>query len=468
MGDPDMHAPYDDTAAEAWPDMALGTPAPTAAATVLCVDDEPNVVSALARVFHREHYHVLTATSAKGALEILGRQHVNVVLSDMRMPHMDGAAFLEEVSLRWPRIARILLTGYNDLQAAVAAINRGEIFRYLFKPWDDDEMRLTVRQALERQEVEEERRHRHDLARRRVARLAVSNDDLEERVADRTEELRRAEHSLRKAHTALEAAYVTTVRLFASLAETGVDPTRGYGRRVADDAQLAAVRMGFDPVSARNVLFAGLLHEIGRVGLPRPLRAKPEEWLTRDEAAQVHGHPVVAEAMLMGLPPLQGAAFLVRHHHECYDGTGYPDGLKGDDIPAGARVIAVASDFHALCAGLITGEAIPGNQAAAFLIEHRGTRYDPACVDAFLSVTGREPDTGRRVQEGAPEEVALRPDALRPGMVLAADLMTHQGVVLLTRHRALDQSLIDQLREFEREAGWHLEVLIASDAGGSP
>lgn len=463
-----MHAPYDDTTAKDWPDLALDPPAPTATATVLCVDDEPNVVSALARVFHREHYHVLTATSAVQGLEILARAQVNVVLSDMRMPGMDGATFLEEVSLRWPRVARILLTGYNDLRAAVAAINRGEIFRYLFKPWDDDEMRLTVRQALERQEVEDERLHRHDLARRRVATLAVSNDDLEDRVAERTEELRRAERSLRRAHTALEAAYVTTVRLFASLAETGVDPTRGHGRKVADDAQLTAVRLGFDPLSARNVLFAGLLHEIGRVALPRPLRAKPEEWLTAEETAQVHGHPVIAEAMLMGLPPLQGAALLVRHHHERLDGTGYPDGLKGDGIPAGARVLTVASDFHALCAGLITGEAIPGNQAAEFLVAHKGTRYDPAYVDAFLAVTGRDLATGARTADGGPGEVALHTDALKPGMVLAADLMTHQGVVLLTRHRALDQSLIDQLREFEREAGWSLEVLIATDAGGTP
>jgi len=461
-----MHAPYDDPAAEGWSDLALNPPPATA--TILCVDDEPNVVSALGRVFHRERYHVLTATSAKEALEILAREPANVVVSDMRMPGLDGAAFLEEVSQRWPRIARILLTGYNDLRSAVAAINRGEIFRYLFKPWDDDEMRLTVRQALERQEAEAERRHRHDLARRRVATLAVSNDDLEDRVAARTEELRDAERSLRRAHTALESAYVTTIRLFASLAETGIDPTRGHGRRVADDAQLVALKLGLNPMSARNVLFAGLLHEIGRVGLPRTLRAKPEEWLTEDEAAQVHGHPVVAEAMLMGLPPLQGAALLVRHHHERYDGSGYPDGLKGAEIPMGARIIAVVSDFHALCAGLITGEAIPGDQAATFLLAHRASRYDPACVEAFLAVTGRDKETGRRSPDGALEEVVLRPDALRPGMVLAADLMTHEGVVLLTRHRALDQSLVDQLREFEREAGWNLEVMIAPEAGETP
>jgi len=465
-----VHEPFDpstppDTArADDWGDVLLqASPDP---ATILCVDDEPNVVSALARVFHRERYRVLTAGSAREALEILERQPADVVVSDMRMPEMDGVAFLEEVSLRWPHVARILLTGYNDLSTAVAAINRGEIFRYLFKPWDDAEMRLTVRQALERQETEKERRHRHDLARRRVASLAVSNDDLEERVADRTEELRRAEASLRRTHTALEAAYVTTVRLFASLAETGVDPNRGHGRRVADDAQLMALKLGFDPMSARNVLFAGLLHEIGRVALPRPLRAKPDDWLTDEEAVLVRGHPLVSEAMLMGLPPLHDAAKLVRHHHERYDGAGYPDGLKGEEIPMGARIVAVASDFHALCAGTLTGEATPGDQAAAFVIEQKDFRYDPVCVDAFMSITGRDKETGRRLQDGTPQEVVLHPDGLRPGMVLAADLMTDQGVVLLTRHRALDQSLIDQLREFEREAGWSLQVLIAPDAGG--
>jgi DNA-binding NtrC family response regulator len=171
-----MHTSLDDAAPEGWTGAALQPAA--ARVTILCVDDEPNVVSALGRVFQRERYRVLTATSSGAALEILGREPADVVLSDMRMPGMDGAAFLEEVSLRWPRTARILLTGYNDLRSAVAAINRGEIFRYLFKPWDDDEMRLTVRQALERQETEDERRRRHEMAQRRAARLVVTNDTL--------------------------------------------------------------------------------------------------------------------------------------------------------------------------------------------------------------------------------------------------------------------------------------------------
>jgi response regulator RpfG family c-di-GMP phosphodiesterase len=458
-----MHTPLDDAAPEGWTGAAL-QPA-TTRVTILCVDDEPNVVSALGRVFQRERYRVLTATSSGAALEILGRETADVVLSDMRMPGMDGAAFLEEVSLRWPRTARILLTGYNDLRSAVAAINRGEIFRYLFKPWDDDEMRLTVRQALERQETEDERRRRHEMAQRRAARLVVTNDTLEDRVAERTEELRAAVRDRTAAYAALDAAYVTTIRLFASLAETGIDPNRGHGCRVADHAQRMALALGFELRGARAVLFAGLLHDIGQLALPRALRSKAEGRLTPEEAAQARRHCVIGEAMLMGLPPLREAARLIRHHHERFDGGGYPDGLKGEDIPLGARIIMLASDFDALCGGSIFGEPMPEADAAKFLAEHRGTRYDPRCVDAFFAVTGRDPAEGLPIPRPGPADRRLRPADLGPGMRLAADLVTDSGIVLLTRDHVLDQALIDQLRTFEREAGWMLDLPIGPGEG---
>lgn len=161
------------------------------AGVVLLVDDEPNILAALRRLFRRDGHRLLTATGGAEALQVLEREGVDVVISDMRMPGMDGAAFLEQVAARWPGTVRILLTGYADLGSAVAAVNRAGIHRYLSKPWDDEELRRTVREALERKRLEQERRRLERLTYRQNEQLQELNARLEEKVAERTRELGR-------------------------------------------------------------------------------------------------------------------------------------------------------------------------------------------------------------------------------------------------------------------------------------
>ena len=128
--------------------------APAAPATVLCVDDEPNILSSLRRLFRANGYRVLTAEGGALGLEVLEKEPVDLVISDMRMPEMDGARFLAKVRERWPDTLRILLTGYSDIQSIQDAINCGEIYRYITKPWEDSDMLLLVRHALERRQLE--------------------------------------------------------------------------------------------------------------------------------------------------------------------------------------------------------------------------------------------------------------------------------------------------------------------------
>ena len=128
-------------------DTALTVHTSAQPATLLCVDDEANILSALKRLFRPHGYRVLTALSGEQGLKLLGETGVDLVISDMRMPEMDGASFLEQVRQRWPDTMRILLTGYSDITSTIAAVNRGEIYRYIAKPWLDDDVLLAVRQA---------------------------------------------------------------------------------------------------------------------------------------------------------------------------------------------------------------------------------------------------------------------------------------------------------------------------------
>jgi response regulator RpfG family c-di-GMP phosphodiesterase len=158
-------------------------------ATLLLVDDEPGVLSSLRRLLRPWGYRILTAESAKGGLENLEREPVDLVISDMRMPEMDGAAFLEQVRLRWPLTTRILLTGYADVASTIGAINRGEIFRYVAKPWDDKGLTLIVGDALEARRLRHEELRRQAQMQSENAELRALNAALEENLGRRTAEL---------------------------------------------------------------------------------------------------------------------------------------------------------------------------------------------------------------------------------------------------------------------------------------
>ena len=163
-----------------------------APATLLFVDDEPGILSSLRRLFRPHGYNILIAEGGALGLAEMEKTHVDLVISDMRMPEMDGAAFLKAVRERWPDTVRILLTGYADVTSTVAAINEGEIYRYISKPWDDAEIVNTVRDALARQKLELENQRLTALTQTQNEALKGLNANLENKVAERTAELQQA------------------------------------------------------------------------------------------------------------------------------------------------------------------------------------------------------------------------------------------------------------------------------------
>ena len=190
-------------------------------ATVLFIDDEANILSSLKRLFRPHGYRILTADSGAAGLALLEQEQgaVDVVVSDMRMPGMSGAEVLEQVRLKWPEAVRILLTGYADVSSTIAAINRGEIYRYISKPWSDDEILLTLRDALERKLLKAEKQRLEALTLRQNEELKELNASLEEKVRQRTETLRQTMEQLSVAHEKLKKGFFTSVQVFANLME---------------------------------------------------------------------------------------------------------------------------------------------------------------------------------------------------------------------------------------------------------
>lgn len=421
-------------------DANQSAPAPSAHTwVVLCVDDEPNILSALRRLLRPSGYRVLVAESGAEGLELMASEQVDLVISDMRMPNMDGAAFLAAVKAGWPDVVRILLTGYADMASTIDAINRGEIFRYVTKPWVDSDMLLTLRQGLERKALEADKRRLEALTQQQNETLRQLNESLEVKVQARTAELQ-------KANERLKNSFLNSIKIFSSLIELRHPALAGHSRRVAAMGRSLALKVGMDAKAAQEVFLAGLLHDIGKIGFPDKLLAKPVRTMAFDELQVYNKHPLAGVHALMAFDELGTAARMIRHHHERYDGQGFPDGARGNDIPLGARVLAVANDFDSLQIGTFSAQQFTPKEAKQIMEKDRGKRYDPLVLDALFELTGAPPAPPLR-------EVRLRLPELKPGMVLTRDFVSREGALLLGADHKLDAKLIEKMQAYEASEG---------------
>jgi len=432
-------------------------------ATVLCVDDEPNILAALRRLLCSQGYGVVTAAGGTEALGLLANEAVDVVISDMRMPEMDGACLLARVARSWPDTMRILLTGYADLTSTIAAINEGSIYRYISKPWEDNDLLVALRRALEFQAADRERRRLLKITARQNRELKNLNQSLEDKVRARTEEIRQTADFLEMAYGELKQSYRDTVRVFAHLVELREGVMTGHGRRVAGLAALIGRALGLPEDEQQKLWDAALLHDIGKIGLPDDLVQTPYSALSPKQRELLHRHPAAGQAALMSLTPLDSVGAIIRAHHERFDGLGYPDRLAGADIPLGARILAVADHFDALQTGILLGSQLSADEARAHIARGRGTRYDPRVVDAFNEVL--------REQRGEPSivsELNLAAEDLQPGMVVAHDIQTKTGMLLLAEGHELTAPLIERIRAFEQDAGHRLVIRVRTKPRQNP
>jgi response regulator RpfG family c-di-GMP phosphodiesterase len=352
--------------------------------TVLFVDDEVNILKALQRLLRTEDMNVLCAARAAEALDLLEKHPTQVVVTDQRMPEMSGVDFLAHVRERQPDIVRMMLTGYTEMKVAVDAINRGEIYRLITKPWNDDELRATLRQAFDHADLKAEIKRLNQVTREQNFKLQDMNRNLEGKVRDRTKQLA-------EKHQQLRTAYVQTIRALSEAVDAKDAYTRGHSERVGVYASKIAREMNFPKDVIERVYIAGLLHDVGKIGVRDAVITKPER-LTPEEYIEIKAHPEIGFRILEPVEFLRDVAPCVRHHHEWYDGSdrGYPDRLRGDQIPLPSRIILVADTVEAMTSDRPYRKALSLEAVISEIHKYTGTQFDPKVAEPFLRLIERE------------------------------------------------------------------------------
>jgi putative nucleotidyltransferase with HDIG domain len=319
---------------------------------IMIVDDEPANLRLLERLFRR-NYQVIAASSGDEALNLLGQHDVALLITDQRMPGMTGIELLKQTVSMRPHMVRIIITGYTDVGALVEAINCGHVYKYVSKPWDNNELRLTVERALQHYETN---RSRHEL------------EQANKRLSVRLQEMTRG-----------------VVRAIADALEAKDEYVYGHARRVTGYATAIARRMNLDAEAIEQLSFAASLHDIGKIGTPESLLMKPAAF-TGEERAIVELHSERGARILGGVPEMSDVAEAIRYHHEHYNGSGYPEGLHGEQIPLASRIIAVADAYDAMTSPRPFRRASEHDTAVEQLIRGAGRQFDPDVVRAFIGV----------------------------------------------------------------------------------
>jgi response regulator RpfG family c-di-GMP phosphodiesterase len=340
--------------------------APALAVTV--VDDEPMAQDVLVRAARSWRFDCQAASTAEQALELLERHPTPIVVTDLRMPGRGGLWLVQQVRLRWPEIGIIVLTAGHDAEATNECLRAGA-HHYFFKPIKLDEFRHVLETAWRAYHAEQEAR--------------AYRTDLERAVRHQTRRVRKT--------------FLSAITSVARTVEERDPYTAGHSRRVRSYSLHLARALGLDRRQKRLLSLAAQLHDVGKVGVPDAILNKPGR-LTEEEYDVVRQHPVTGEHILA--PVLRNREILagIRGHHERLDGSGYPDGLKGDKIPLFAKLIAIPDCFDALTTSRAYRDAMPVLQALEIICAGAGTHFEPAFVRAFLEVAPRlqseEPRSG--------------------------------------------------------------------------
>ena len=315
--------------------------------TILAVDDEKNNLDLLHRIF-RKKYNVLLASSGEEALNIIENHgsEISLIISDQKMPNMEGTDFFRNIYYKHPDIIKIILTGYSNIDILVDAINECHLFQYILKPFEPEQLCLMVESGIKKYEI-----------------------------------------SMSKSQTLrdLSELFYKTIKAIAYALDAKDKYTHGHSMRVTLYSLALAKHLDLPPDLLEEIETTGLLHDIGKIAIPEKILLKPVK-LTEEEYKIIKTHPELGGKLVNGIEKLKLISNWLKSHHERYDGNGYPEKLKGEEIPISSRIIAIADTYDAMTSDRSYRKALTHNDAIAEILKCSGSQFDPNLAALFTSI----------------------------------------------------------------------------------
>jgi len=328
---------------------------------ILIVDDELATCDILAQRLSREGYSCILAKNGKEALHHFYKENFSLMISDIKMPEMDGLELLKKVKAVRPQMMVIMMTGYAEIDAVVEALRFGA-YDFIMKPCNLELVASIVRRASEKKRLEEV--------------VEYFDQYLEELVEERTA-------NLQMAYGMLQKAQLDSVKMLVVAIEAKDPYMRGHSDRVRKWSRKIAEKLEFSEKNLESLEFGALLHDIGMIPIKDEILQKPDR-LSPEEYQYIQEHALIGTKIVEGVSFFKDKISMIRHHHERFDGSGYPDGLVGESIPLEARIISIADAFDAMTSSRPYRRAMSREDALAELEKAKGKQFDPKILEIFL------------------------------------------------------------------------------------
>ncbi len=343
---------------------------------ILIIDDEESIRNVLHTHLHKEGYNVIPSKGGASVFDDLKNNPFDIVISDIKMPDVDGFKVLDFVKTHYDTVPVVMLTGLSEVGVAVEVMKRGA-FDYAVKPVQKKDLLVIIKKALEHRDLLE----RNKTLERENREYQLS---LEKRVLERTMELDSKTAEVKKAYSILKSMNLQFVNVLAETIEAKDRHTRGHCNRMRFLCVELGRLAGLSEKDIEILEYASILHDLGKIGVSDFILNKNGP-LDKDELYRIKEHPEIGEKILQSIPMMDTVARIIGAHHENFDGTGYPKGLKGSDIPLPARIIAVADIYDAMTSDRPYRKGLPLNVVLDEMSRVSGTQLDPDMAGLFIN-----------------------------------------------------------------------------------
>lgn len=406
------------------------------ASKILFVDDEAQMLVALSRVFRGKRYDIMTANSGQEAWDILQNHEFTVIVSDMRMPEMDGAELLAKCLEKYPQSRRVLLTGYSDQDSTIRAINQGKIHQYISKPWDNDKLREVIDSEIQLFEDD----HSQGQQLKKQVDLVSLELEKSQSIADMAKE-------------ELFSHYQTTIKVISHLVHLR-SPHSNITNAVVSHCRALAKLIKLDKKVIEQLNYASRLYQLGKLALPDSLITKCFNDYEQSELKEYRQHPATAANLLMPVKGLDLTSRFIRFQAENYNGSG-PNSLSANKIPLGSRILRLVNDYQMLINGHFFKDSLSSTDAIEFLNKYSGTRYDPELLKLYIKLI----EQLNKNQSVEMDHLISEKD-LEPGQVISRDLISPKGVLLIAKNSELTNVMIEKLKSLLSSCEQEMNIFI--------